>query len=203
MTCGFLAKHPYGQNASLEPTPSYYEMEQNEREHGEAWTTYSYRADGRIETSAMCFRSAANLPDEIAALWSSPRGQDIGKSGVATEVFKRDRNCKAWYPYTLGLSPKEHLENLSREVAEQSRREYEDRVEKDRRSFDLQLFEISKSIQSDSRKIASRSFWFNLFATVIIILLTGFQVWIALRSQSIEVGSFLARLRRLIVPQMF
>jgi uncharacterized membrane protein (DUF106 family) len=82
--------------------------------------------------------------------------------------------------YTSGFTPSEHLEKLTMETTENSRRDFEMRLEKDRKEFDLKLFEISQKIQEDSRTIASRSFRFNLFFTIVIIVLTIVQIWLAL-----------------------
>lgn len=203
INCGFLAKHPSGRNAGLVPTPSYYEIEHHERDVGEVWTNFGfYRADGRIETTAACFRSAANLPEEIATGWSTPGGQDIGKNGVAIEVFERERECESWYRYQAGLSPKEHYDQLMMEQLERSRRDFEERLERDRKQFDLKLFEISQGIQKDSRKIARRSFWFNLLFTLVIVVLTLLQILIALHSRFPQARNLSDWLRRFFLPWM-
>src|SRR5215475_183207 len=58
----------------------------------------------------------------------------------------------------LDSTPKDHFDLMSMELMENARRDFELRLEKDRKEFDLKLFEISQKIQEDSRKIASRSF---------------------------------------------
>jgi len=55
---------------------------------------------------------------------------------------------------------------------EERREKFEQQMEKDRKEFDLKLFEISQRVQSDSAEIAKRSDTFNRRITLFFIVLT-------------------------------
>jgi len=106
-------------------------------------------------------------------------------------VFSKDRECEYWYPYTLGLTPKEHLEEVKMQLLENSRRD-----------FELRLFKITEQIQKDSRKIATRSFWFNLFFTLVLIFLTCVQIWLALGENRLIFARLLEQLFKLLILKL-
>jgi hypothetical protein len=151
-------------------------MEQSERESGNVWDHTADTLAGRIGTEPICFRGAIDMKGEVDAILKAEDNDKL----AAQRVFNENRNCQLWYPHTPGFTPKEHLEKLIMETTENSRRDFEMRLEKDRKEFDLKLFEISQKIQEDSRKIANRSFWFNFFFTLVLVFLTSVQIWLAL-----------------------
>ncbi len=59
---------------------------------------------------------------------------------------------------------------------EKRREEFEMQMEKDRKAFDLKLFEMSQRIQNDSKAIVEKSDRFNRRITVLIIILAVLEV---------------------------
>jgi hypothetical protein len=176
VNCGFLAKRTRSDPSNRASTPKYYEVESEARKNGEVWSYVQDSRIGPIGTEPFCFRQAAQIADEILSI----TGQFGSDRMAARDVFVKDRNCKSWYRYNPGLNPKDHFDQMNMELLENARRDFELRLEKDRKEFDLRLFEISQKIQEDSRKIASRSFWFNLFFTFVLIVLTLIQIFLAM-----------------------
>ena len=172
--CGFLGKRvlEHGPRAIA---PAYYEIDHRGRETGDVFGCVQDSLVGTVPAEPFCFLQAASIKDEIDLL-----DKTASFSSRAQQVFAKDRNCRSWYRYNPGLGPKDHFDVMNMELLEKARRDFELRLEKDRKEFDLKLFEISQKIQEDSRKIATRSFWFNLFFTFVIILLTLVQIFLAL-----------------------
>ncbi len=59
---------------------------------------------------------------------------------------------------------------------EEKREKFEQRLEKDRKEFDLKLFELSQKIQNDSKEIVEKSDKFNRRITIFIIVLAVLEV---------------------------
>jgi hypothetical protein len=181
ISCGFLAKR------SIDPTPSYYEIEQSERDTGHVWQHHGAETGIYIQTEPECFRHVASIRGEIQQIPDN----NADKSAAAKRVFSKDRECEYWYPYTLGLTPKEHLEEVKMQLLENSRRD-----------FELRLFKITEQIQKDSRKIATRSFWFNLFFTLVLIFLTCVQIWLAVGENRLIFARLLEQLFKLLILKL-
>src|SRR5690348_4013878 len=100
-SCGFLSKHakrPYGV-----PLPRFYEAEHSERITVGAFFRHSIGYREWVDTEPMCFQDEINLMQKIAA-----DTQPEVERKLEAEIWE-DRKCDRWYPYTPGLSPKEHL----------------------------------------------------------------------------------------------
>ncbi len=154
-TCGFLAKHATVDSHG--PRPSYYEVGLDERESGKTW---SYKPDlkaGPLSTEPACFRLVADLRTEAQELI-----QSLGWDGAAKEVVNKPRGCEHWYPYLVGFSPKEHMEELKLQ-----------KLEQERRDFEFKLFNMSHELQRNNQKIANRF-------TLAMLVLTLVQVWLAM-----------------------
>jgi hypothetical protein len=197
VNCGFLAKRTRRDQVNRASTPMYYEVEDHARESGEVSSYLQNPIAGPIGTEAFCFRNAADIKGEIDARFKE--GDDDKRITLA--VFEEDRKCTSWYRYNPGLSPKDHFDIMNMELLEKSRREWEMRLETERKDFDLKLFEASQKIQESNRQIAAdsyktarRSFWFTLFSTFVIVLLTlvtllltFLQVWLAMRQSGVPI----------------
>ncbi len=90
--------------------------------------------------------------------------------------MSEDRKCQYWYPYTEHRTPEQHFEEFQMLQLEDNRRQFEQQMEKDRREFDLKLFEMSQKIQSDSKEIVTKSDRFNRRITIFIIILAILEV---------------------------
>ena len=186
--------HPH-QAAMPAVVPSYYEADERQRQSCEVWSQVQDTLTGSVRTEPFCFLQSADIVGEIKARCSDKR---LNEKDAAREVFAKERHCPSWYRYNPGLSPKDHFDQMNMELLEKSRREWEMRLETERKDFDLKLFEASQKIQESNRQIAAdsyktarRSFWFTLFSTVVIVFLTlitlfltVLQVWLAMRQSS-------------------
>lgn len=148
-SCGFLSKHPIEQYAGL-PTPRFYEAEPHERTAKEYSRLFSHRPDmaarGVVQTEIACFVHKADLMENIRDFpFNTLEGQQA-RLPMALEVIGVDRHCPAWYPYNPGFSPREHYEQLEMQ-----------RLEDDRRAFEMKLFELGQKAQENSLRVAEDS----------------------------------------------
>lgn len=131
--CGFLAKHAF--DVRRVPTPSYYEIETDERENGEAaWSHLANPSQGPIKTEPVCFRQVIQMREEIEALEKEIKAVGVDSRSDAThQVFYKDRKCQSWYQYTPGFTPMDHLMNLKTELLEQAHQDSERRLRESER----------------------------------------------------------------------
>jgi hypothetical protein len=122
VTCGFVGRHAF----------EWYEVSQEERDTGRLHSA----TRGGIRTKLGCIKNAADLVQEwgeqtTTRLAGKPIVDAEGIVDVAAEygalrdVLTADRQCSKWYPYTQGLSPKEHVEELRMMQLEEDRRKHE------------------------------------------------------------------------------
>jgi hypothetical protein len=96
---GFLAKYSHRVHT---PAPTFFEIDNQEREAGAAFRHLPSTHQGLVVTKASCFRQLLSLQLEMDATEEN--------STELVKVLTKDRDCPKWYPYTAGFSPKEHLE---------------------------------------------------------------------------------------------
>jgi hypothetical protein len=161
-------------------TPAYYEIERKMRENGDVFTCV--QNSRRFNAEPFCFVDAVNLIEEA----KGKPDYESNRPNATVEVFETRRNCERWYKYTPGLGPKDHFDLMNIEAMEESRRNWELRLERERKNFDLKLWEATQRVQKDSYEIARKSFRFNFFATAVVatlalgtIILTFVQVYLA------------------------
>ena len=82
------------------------------------------------------------------------------------EVIERDRKCPSWYPWREFASPKEHFEESMVLAMEQRREEFEQKMENDRKAFELKLDEGNR----EERKRTNRVMKWLAFAAIIFAL---------------------------------
>jgi hypothetical protein len=133
-SCGFLSKH--ARTAADAPAPRFFEVEHAERGSADSFNHYRLEFRGPIKTEPMCFLGKTNLMQTL---------QEQGGEKLV-EAILADRQCDGWYPYMPGLSPGEHYEELTMQ-----------RLENDRRDFEMRLFEMSQKAQENSLAIAKDS----------------------------------------------
>ena len=141
---------------------------------------------GGVLAEPFCFLQAAEITSEIDALCAA--GSPAVEREAAKDIFAKDRRCPSWYRYNSGFSPKDHFDQMTMELLEQSRREFELRLEKGRKDFDLKLFDISQKVQEDSRKIAERSDSFNRRMTFFFIVLASLELFATVASLAFPNG---------------
>jgi hypothetical protein len=162
--CGFLSKH--ASSASGVPSPRFYEVEHAERTSAESFRHHTVGYAMRPDTEPMCFMGKINL---MAIL------QNEG-SAKFSEAITADRKCDAWYPYMPGLSPKEHYEEYQMQRLEQDRREFELRLS----DMGLEAQRNNAMIASDLREIAKKSERSSKRIAVVVIVLAMAQVIVGL-----------------------
>lgn len=144
ISCGFLAKHaePGGNYTT------YFEVETAERTSGLVFSHVPDSYGGPVKTTPICFRNACALGQEIVDD-GRPAELDADRD-AARRVFLKDRHCDQWFQYTPGLSPQQHLGDLAmreqeerqykfQQSLEARREEWERKLERERRKFDLAL----------------------------------------------------------------
>lgn len=132
------------------PTPRFYEIEPQERISNEHHRIFSHRPDlaahGTYQTDLVCLVHEVDLMETIREIpYDTQEGQRL-RVPLAKGVIVADRHCPAWYPYTPGFSPTEHYEELRMQ-----------RIEDDRRAFEMKLFELGQRAQENSLKVAEDS----------------------------------------------
>ena len=177
INCGFLGKRDCISSVSI-----CYEATSVDRLEGQLTEyrmepTQSGGMTNRalLRTLPWCFIGKAGFLVELEV----EGARDIQPDKVR-DIIRKDRKCEFWYPWTEGKPPKEHLEKLEMMQLEQNRREFEQRMEKERKEFDLKLFEISQKVQSDSAEIAKKAFSFNRLVTIFFIILAILTMLVAL-----------------------
>lgn len=141
LTCGFLAKHAKETGRRV-PAPTFYEIETMARLDGECFTHVPDSFLGPIETEPECIKYAAILWKEVI----DETDHAGNRESAAVEVFWRNRQCKSWYRYIPGLGPIEHVHRHDME-----------RLDQERRNFELQLFRLEQTSQENTRLILSDS----------------------------------------------
>jgi hypothetical protein len=152
VTCGFAAKRRIDASSR-----EYYEISKYERESQLRLMPVIVPAAGipanrPAPVYLVCIRAVHDFPAIIlqAVSGATANNQNQRIREVTEEELRNDRHCPAWYPYMPGLGPYEHLiefrlqelkalwekNELERESA---RRAFEERLERDRRHFDLKL----------------------------------------------------------------
>jgi hypothetical protein len=138
LTCGFLGKRIV-QHSRMWPV---FEADPSDRQSGNLFTQATATASHN-ETAPFCFRHKADLISEVKR-GVADQGEwdripyDLRQT-VALAVIEKGRGCPAWFPYTPGFTPKDHLEDLKMQELEQRRREFEQGVEERRQAFEARL----------------------------------------------------------------
>jgi hypothetical protein len=121
---------------------------------------------GQFITLPWCSVDRANLKDEVDQL-DSPQTENKR----IFDVIAKDRKCQWWYPWREFYSPKEMYADSMMLAMRKGQQDFEMQMEKDRKEFDLRLFEMSQRIEKDNKAIVERSDRFNRRITWLIVLL--------------------------------
>lgn len=141
-TCGLLAvrSNPYMKGEH------YWEAELERRQQGNFFHIIEIERGNRNATPA-CLVREVDFKDELGELWSRtgiPNDTETRKKLEAATVsaLNADRRCSKWFAYAPGLSPKEHLQDCRMLNLEQRRQEFETRLVRNQRRFDIALFAV-------------------------------------------------------------
>jgi hypothetical protein len=121
-----------------------------------------------------CYRQAANLPGEIAAVREAKR---ISAVDPAQEVLNRSRQCAKFFIYEPGVDPPGHF------VEEKAAA-----LEDDRRRFEETLADFQAKL---SRREARQNWRLGVYALIIVVIIGCVQIWasaIAMSSDAIGIN---------------
>ena len=114
----------YTHQSSKVIVPAYYEIDDRQRHTGNVWQQIqSHLTESKDRAILFCGQCGNNGGDPSDPHYSG------NENATANAYFEKQRNCKEWYCYNAGLSPKDHYEQMKMETLEQSRREFELRLE--------------------------------------------------------------------------
>lgn len=147
INCGFL-----GKRASQSTVSVCYEATVIDRKRGQ------FTDCDAISTYAWCFVRGASIGDEVSKIEGDRHFFDKMK-----EVIERDRCCPSWYKWTEFESPKEHYEEFKMLQLERNRQEFEQRIEDDRRKWELELQRLNEESRKRTNSVMIR-------LTVLIVL---------------------------------
>lgn len=116
-TCGFLSRFDESYDG---PPPYIYEMSPAERDDG-LRRQMKFDSGRGITTVPRCYVDAADIGEEISTL----KRLGTADARATVEVFRKERDCERWRPYTLGFSPQEHYEKARLETLEKQRQRFE------------------------------------------------------------------------------
>jgi hypothetical protein len=151
--CGFLAGMEFGQAKDR-----HFEVSPADRAKG----AFYFGPRNFPNSVPVCYRGAAELPEEIIAAvdepWLTSRHQlpDLTldqrqrdhRDKATVEVISRDRDCDKWTPYIQNRDPAQHYEELRMLQLAQQQRESEERIAK----LNLQIANaVAKSSESSER----------------------------------------------------
>jgi hypothetical protein len=151
ISCGFLGKRPVDEHIA------------------ECFgITARERAEGNIGVDEpqfipWCFMGKYHLAREVNELG----GDELAKKKVST-IIQRHRECDRWYPAKEWLSPKEHYEQLKMMQVEQDRKQFEERMEEDRRGWQKWMADQAERDRKQSDRMMLR--WTILGITLSVLL---------------------------------
>jgi hypothetical protein len=157
INCGFLGKRPIDPHAS-------------ECHEASAWE----RANGHIgdypwsPDIPWCFVGKCHLKKEVVALTD-----DRKADRKVFEVITRHRACEEWYPWTEFLSPRDHHEEFKMKQLEESRKQFEERMEENRREWQKWMTEQAERGHKQSDKMMLR--W-TILGIVLAVLMAIMQL---------------------------
>lgn len=158
--CGFLCrKDVLNTHLAL-----FYEISEEDRKNGRFFTLASPGAP-------RCFRGvdigreitdATGLPDYPIRTDEHQQKQNA----AAKQVLETNRQCKLWFPYTPGMSPKEHLEEFKILEMERDRKEWQERLEANRREWQKELVALEKR---ENKRINRVMIWLAVAAAILAV----------------------------------
>lgn len=179
INCAFLGKRAWHMVAS-----ECFIASGPDRNSGQLYLHETIEFGRTLETVPWCYVNATNLYEEVLIELGLANGN---QNSQTYEIMANDRKCPDWYPWREFSPPKESFEELRVQRLDQSRRDFEEKLQRDSQEFDLKLFEISQKVQQDSKSIlesnkdvVERAERFNSRISKYFIVLVIVQIVIAL-----------------------
>jgi hypothetical protein len=173
--CGYLSRRARMQNGGLRAHEGYYEADTVFRKNpSESFDFVPGETNAVNKGEISCYRQAANLPGEIAAVREA---KPISAIDPAHEVINRSRQCSKFLVYEPGVDPPGHF------VEEKATA-----LEDDRRRFERTLADFQVNL---SRREARHNWRLGIYALIIIVIVGCVQIWasaIAMSSDAIGIN---------------
>ncbi len=173
--CGYLSRRAQIQSGGWRAHEGYHEADAVFRQNpSESFDFVPGETNAVNKGEIGCFRQAANLTAEIAAVREAKR---ISAVDPAQEVITRARRCAKFYVYEPGVDPPGHLVDEKAAALEDDRRQFE----KTLADFQVML----------SAREARRNWRLGLYALIITLAIGCVQIWssaIAMPSNAIGIN---------------
>jgi hypothetical protein len=161
--------------------PRSYEIDKAERMLGGAFEHSPYRSGNNIKTDLGCYRKSADLSAEVALCVEE---KHVSQQEAAREVITKPRNCSEWYPYTEGLAPQQHLEQVKTAELEQARKRLEQELTEMGERFQQESKAISdaaSAIVSANDSLARRVRLWIILLAILQLLIGSAAIYLSLR----------------------
>jgi hypothetical protein len=141
INCGFLGQRSKGCHDT-----ECLGVSEEQRLHGHI------TLEGFFEVIPCCFIGKYDLSKELGGTsWQKPKYRE-----KVSEVIAKDRNCEEWYLWKEFLDPKTHYEELKMRQLEESRKQFEERMEENRREWQKWMSEQAERDRKQSDKMMLR-----------------------------------------------
>ena len=152
--------------------PAYYEADGDHRRDGEVFSQFQSPGTAHKVRTGRHFASWGLLTSSKRSVLvpkreRPERGKEQKKSSLGIG------SAKLGFDTIPGLVLRTISDQMNAELLEKSRRDWERRLETERKDFDLKLFNISQGLQKSNQRVANRF-------TAVMLVLTLVQVWLAM-----------------------
>ncbi len=166
--CGYLSRRARMQDGGWRTHEGYYEADAVFRKNpSEVFDFVPGETSAVNKGEIGCYRQAANLPGEIAAVREAKR---ISAIDPAEQVINRTRQCSKFFIYEPGVDPPGHL------VEEKATA-----LEDDRKRFETTLAEFQAKL---SAREARQNWRLGIYALIITLIIGCVQIWASAVSMS-------------------
>jgi hypothetical protein len=159
--CGYLSRRARMQNGGWRANEGFYEADTVFRKNASESFDFVPGATNAVTKGEIgCYRQAANLPGEIAAVREAKR---ISAVDPAQEVINRSRQCSRFFVYEPGVDPPGHFVEEKATALEDDRRRFEQTLA----DFQLKL----------SAREARQKWRLAVYAIIITLIIGCVQIW--------------------------
>lgn len=173
--CGYLSRRARRQTEGWRAHEGYQEADTVFRKNPSEFFEFVPGETNTVNKGELgCYRQAADLPGEIAAVREAKR---ISAVDPAQEVINRPRQCSKFFVYEPGVDPPGHFVEEKAMALEDDRRRFEKTLE----DFQVQL----------AAREARQNLRLGVYALVITLIIGGVQIWtsaIAMSSDAIGIN---------------
>jgi hypothetical protein len=159
--CGYLSRRARIQSGGWRAHEGYYEADAVFRKNpSESFDFVPGQTNAVNKGEIGCYRQAANLPGEIAAVREAKR---ISAVDPAEEVINRSRQCSRFFVYEPGVDPPGHF--IEEKAAA---------LEDDRRRFEKTLADFQLTLAARESRQRRR---LGVYALIVALIVGCVQIW--------------------------